>query len=165
VNAQNVTVAININHCLARCGLNPDVPPLQPADPTAGPSSKPIKRRQLQVLCIEQTPNGDARDCGDLLHHNGLDMTLGWSVLSSRFDARAQSFASGGEQAGDQRKAQQLPLAADATSRAAAGELFTDLKLELKSVPGDVGLRVGLPRGVPGEDGSPRFMFAKRMEF
>jgi hypothetical protein len=130
----------------------------------------------LQVLCIEQTPSGDARDCSSLLR-GSFEMTLGWSVLSARFDAHAQLFERRqGEQQQQQQqqqqqnKAQKLPFVGHA-SDTAVGELLTSSSDTLApntsdtviTVGDDVGL--GVPRGVPGDHGEPRFLFAQRMEF
>jgi hypothetical protein len=130
---QNVTVAININHCMTQCGLSPDVPAKDSTDPTKGPITSPIKAQNLRVLCIEQSPTGEARDCTHLLAGNVKFSTgLGWAVLSDWFVAGAQTFAS------------QEAVHSAATGTAAGGR--------------------SKPRGVPGADGQPQFLFVGKFE-
>jgi hypothetical protein len=165
VNLQNVTITINIDHCLASCGLNPDVTPLNPSDPTAGPANKPITHQQLQVLCIEQTASGDARDCSNTLH-NTFEVTLGWSVMSRRFDAQAQSFAP--VQRGIRVRGDEQVLLTNGASSTAVGEALVpengNALLDPSNRSSGKGSTV-LPRGVPGDDGRPQFMYVRRMEF
>jgi hypothetical protein len=129
LHVQNRTVAINLNHCMSRCGISPDVPSKDTNDPTKGPIASPITADQLRVLCIEQSSSGEARDCTQQLAGN-LQFTtaLGWAVLSERFVAGAQTFA--GQEA--------------VHSAAAAGQIR--------------------PRGVPGANGRPQFLFVGKVE-
>jgi hypothetical protein len=162
---QNVTITINIDHCLASCGLNPDVTPLNPSDPTAGPSSRPITRQQLQVLCVEQTANGDARDCSSMLHST-FDVTLGWSVMSTRFDAQAQSFAlvqRGVRVRGDEQASLMNDAGSTSVSEARVSPENSTALLGPSSRSGGAGSTV--PRGIPGGDGHPQFLYVRRMEF
>jgi hypothetical protein len=139
--------------------------PLNPSDPTAGPDSRPITRQQLQVMCIEQTADGDARDCSNMLHKT-FDVTLGWSVMSPRFDAQAQSFAP--VQRGVRARGDEQVLLTNGASNMAVGEALVSSEngnalLEPSSRHGGNGSTV-LPRGVPGDDGRPQFMYVRRME-
>lgn len=88
---QNTTIVVNINGCLQHCGLSPDVPPLNPSDPTVGPSTKPLNRSMVQVICVRQSPDGQATDCTSHMAAS-LAMQLGWSVMSPRVVAAALTF-------------------------------------------------------------------------
>eukprot|EP00883_Tetradesmus_obliquus_P008134 jgi/Sobl393_1/18821/SZX79129.1 len=131
---RNVTVAININHCMAACGISPDVPAKDPTDPTQGPISSPITPSKLRVLCIQQSPSGEARDCTrQLAGKLSWNAGLGWAVLSERFVAGAQTFAARGA------------VRSTAAATAAAGGRVR-------------------PRGVPGAIGHPQFLFVGKFE-
>ncbi|KAF8056830.1 sdr42e1 [Scenedesmus sp. PABB004] len=132
---RNTTVAIYLNPCLAAMGRDPDVPPRVPGDATSGPAAPPLRPDELTLVCID----GDRADCTDLLPP-GHELALGWSVLAPRFDATAQSFALGGDDG------------------AGAGVGVADYAGGYAPHAAHA-----VPRGVPGDDAAPRFLYAQRL--
>lgn len=151
---QNTTVVVNINHCLQRCGLDPDTPPLNPNDPTGGPSSKPLNRDQVQILCIQQTPEGQAKDCTSLLHHT-YNVGLGWSIMSKQFDLQAQTFT----------PQEQGRWADESLLLHPASDVSADGPVLGRADASGTALVMQQPVGIADANGQPQYLFAKRVDF
>eukprot|EP00775_Hariotina_reticulata_P002467 gene2467-2770_t len=87
LNQDTRSVAIAITPCLQRNGINPDVSPKDPADPTSGPAALPITRQNIRLLCIDSA----GLDCTPLVRKQ-FKVALGWSILTKTFDPTAQTF-------------------------------------------------------------------------
>jgi hypothetical protein len=114
---QNRTVPVLLSPCLQRHGIATDQAPQDPSNPTLGPASLPIKKKQLQVLCVDSA----GKDCTRLVRHS-YALGLGWQAATDTYSPGAQMF-------GPAREATQLAAIA-AVAQPASGASPQDTMLQ-----------------------------------
>lgn len=73
-------------------GINPDISPLNPEDPTQGPSHKPLTRDQLRLVCVDS----DNLDCTATIGGT-YRVSLGWDIMTDKYVSEAQAYTPGGD--------------------------------------------------------------------
>jgi len=79
-----VSVTLDLTICMKRNGINPDSPPLNPADPTAGPAKVPITLDDIQVRAFRLDTS---EDVGAVVGLGSLAKSLTWTKVFSQADS------------------------------------------------------------------------------
>lgn len=85
----SISRAVDLTHCLRQAGLDPNVAPNDPENPSHGPAASPLRLSDLQVVAV----TADGQDVS--AHHNYGKAVISWSVQVARTVAQVRAVSGG----------------------------------------------------------------------